>query len=169
MRSPAHGIKKKKRLLHCNKSYNFLIWYTRPSFNNLLPGLVYLTNMSRTTDCRPYEFIFDNYVTGHHVYKEVWDPFLGEELRCLREPENLHDTNAIKIMRCEDDDVIGHVPKRFTRACSYVLLGGGSIVAMVIGPRENNRNNGLEVPVTYRVKGPREKMLTAEALIKGRL
>ena len=95
--------------------------------------------MSRTTDCRPYEFIFDNYVTGHHVYKEVWDPFLGEELYCVRKIEN-YDTNTIQIVRRGDDDVVGHIPKQFSRACSLVLLGGESIVAMVTGPRENSFN-----------------------------
>ena len=30
-------------------------------------------------------------VRGHHIYKAVWSPFVGEELVCLKEDNNSHD------------------------------------------------------------------------------
>ena len=34
-------------------------------------------------------------VKGHHVYKAVWTPFLGEELSVQPEDHNDHDEHAI--------------------------------------------------------------------------
>ena len=36
-------------------------------------------------------FWFESCVRGHHIYKNVWNPSLGEELTCSREAENTQD------------------------------------------------------------------------------
>ena len=36
-------------------------------------------------------------VKGHHVYKAVWTPFLGEELSVQPEDHNDHDEHAIAV------------------------------------------------------------------------
>ena len=36
--------------------------------------------MARTNVCIPYVFEFQGYVTGHHVYKDIWTSTLGENL-----------------------------------------------------------------------------------------
>ena len=38
-------------------------------------------------------------VKGHHVYKAVWTPFLGEELSVQPEDHNDHDEHAIAVTR----------------------------------------------------------------------
>ena len=58
--------------------------------------------------------LFVNYVVrGHHVYKDVWTPFIGEELMVLREPENEYDCFAVAITL--DGSVVGRVPKELSR------------------------------------------------------
>ena len=49
--------------------------------------------------------------------------------------------------------------------CFYTLLAGGIIYAVVNGVRQNTRQNGLEVPMIYHVKGPREYTLKSETYI----
>ena len=45
-------------------------------------------------------------VKGHHVYKAVWTPFLGEELSVQPEDHNDHDEHAIAVTR--DGRTVGH-------------------------------------------------------------
>ncbi len=47
-----------------------------------------------------------------------------------------------------------------------MLLAGGKICVTVTGHRQNKRNNGLEVPCLYRIKGPRSRAIEAEGVIK---
>ena len=44
--------------------------------------------MARVADCTPRNMVFDDVITGYHVYIDVWDPILNEELVCEREPQN---------------------------------------------------------------------------------
>ena len=37
------------------------------------------------------EAIEESVVHGHHMYKEVWKPVIGQELPVLSEPNNNHD------------------------------------------------------------------------------
>ena len=53
--------------------------------------------MARAIDRRTYEFCFESFITGHHVYKEIWSPVLNKLLVCVREPENSSDKNAVKV------------------------------------------------------------------------
>lgn len=119
--------------------------------------------MARTVDSRPYQFSFESFVTGHHVYKESWTPVIGENIVFSREPTNEHDRNAVAA--CIDDEIVGHIPRNISKPCSYAILGGAKIDATVTGNRQNTRQNGLEVPVEYHVKGPRSRMLRAHAYI----
>ena len=108
--------------------------------------------MSRTTNIKPQTFQFQGFATGYHVYGDIWMPCLGEYLRCEREPDNQFDPNAIKIMKGEL--VVGHVSRQISKWCSYAILSGGRMHAVVSGSPQNKRRNGVEVPVTYHLKGP---------------
>ena len=119
--------------------------------------------MARTIDSRPYEFRFASFVTGHHVYKENWTPEIGEILDFARESTNEHDRYAVAA--CKYGEVVGHIPKSISKPCSYALLAGAQINATVTGARQNTRQNGLEVPVEYDVKGPRAHMVRAQTYI----
>ena len=48
-------------------------------------------------------------IHGHHVYKAVWTPVIGEELAVKPEVDNEHDDHAIVVMKL--GDVVGHVPR----------------------------------------------------------
>ena len=39
----------------------------------------------------------DKCVRGFHVYKDVWRPVIGEELRCQREEDNPRDPYAVTV------------------------------------------------------------------------
>ena len=38
-------------------------------------------------------------VKGHHIYKFVWTPVIGEELQTKLEQNNEHDRHAVAVMR----------------------------------------------------------------------
>lgn len=120
--------------------------------------------MARTIDSRPYEFSFTSFVTGHHVYKEVWTPVIGEKVRFCREPENPHDRYAVAAYK--DEKIVGHIPRTISKPCFFAILAGAKLKATVSGARQNTRNNGLEVPVKYFVKGPYEHMIKAQTYIR---
>ena len=67
--------------------------------------------MARTNVCLPYVSEFQSYVTGHHVYKDIWTPTLSEKLSTATETENHHDKYAVKVLK--ENEVIGHVPLLF--------------------------------------------------------
>ena len=50
-------------------------------------------------------FCLDSIVRGHHVYKTVWSPFLGEILTAIPEPEN----NAVCVKKGRK--IVGHVQR----------------------------------------------------------
>ena len=54
--------------------------------------------------CIPYTFQFESYVIGHHIYKEIWTPVIGEKLVTGLEPDNLK--HAVKVIN--DDKTVGH-------------------------------------------------------------
>ena len=35
-------------------------------------------------------------IRGYHVYREIWEAAVGEELMCAREPHNSHDRYVVK-------------------------------------------------------------------------
>ena len=49
------------------------------------------------------------WITGHHVYKDIWKPVVGETLICEMEPDNTKDQYAEKIT--SSGRVVGHVPR----------------------------------------------------------
>ena len=57
---------------------------------------------------------------GLHVYKEVWSPIVGEQLKCCYERNNCYDRYAItvtKCLRCRlGNSTVGHLPREISRA-----------------------------------------------------
>lgn len=83
---------------------------------------------------------------------------MGEVLVCVREPTNQNDRYAVALKK--NGEIVGHVPRNLSRPCCYGLLAGGEMYGRVIGVRGNTRDNGLEVPMTYTIKGPRANIQT---------
>ena len=85
-------------------------------------------------------------IRGHHVYKEIWTPTLGEILSCRRETDNFHDRFAVAVMK--GTDLVGHVPKKISTICS-LFLRSGTLRCKVSGSRQYSADldqGGLEVP-----------------------
>ena len=91
---------------------------------------------------------------GHHVYKDIWKPVLGEELDVSMEPNNIKDKYAVSVHQKGKSDVIAHLPlgrsaklaKKiyfFLRASSYNLCK-----AVVSAEKAVNQKDdlGMKVP-----------------------
>ena len=93
---------------------------------------------------------------------------MGEVLVCEREVGNQHDRYAVALKK--HGEIVGHVPQNLSRPCYYGMLAGCRMHGRVAGARGNTRDNGLEVPMVYTIKGPRstvEKIVTyVNALIQ---
>ena len=43
----------------------------------------------------------ESVIRGHHIYKSIWNPIIGEDLEVCREPDNVHDRRAVSYKRVE--------------------------------------------------------------------
>ena len=60
-----------------------------------------------------------SYVRGYHVYKDYWEPRIGETLLLRREPHNDRDRRAVAVMK--EQGIVGHVPQNFAPFLSSFL------------------------------------------------
>ena len=73
------------------------------------------------------------YIRGHHVYKEVWTPYVGEELSVKKETGNLYDAFAVAVEK--EGDVVGHLSQSISRNVSYFIShSGNNATCTVTGP-----------------------------------
>ena len=49
-------------------------------------------------------------VREYHIYQQLWDSAIGENLICRREPTNESDRYAVAVTK--DGTVIGHLPRK---------------------------------------------------------
>lgn len=89
-------------------------------------------------------------ITGHHVYKYVWSPYIGEALSVEQEKDNQYDKYAVSVKK--SGEIVGHVPRSFSKVLWLFLSHGGQINCKVTGKRK--KGNGLEVPCVYFYTGP---------------
>ncbi len=68
--------------------------------------------MARTTFITRF-FSLNSAVRGHHVYKRVWLPSIGEELETSAEEDNPNDSFAVAVIK--GSQVVGHVPWTYSR------------------------------------------------------
>ena len=115
-------------------------------------------------------FCQESVVRGHHIYKSVWTPFVGEILDTKREAGNNHDRHAVAVVR--DSCVVGHLPRQYSRVAWYFLQHGGKISCEITGRRrrDDTPGLGLVVPCLYKFEG-KEKLVVRlrEVVDKGRL
>ena len=74
------------------------------------------TSMEHSDHC------INSVVRGHHVYKDIWTPEIGEELTCRREVGNIHDLHAVAVI-C-GRNVVGHVPRTKSMPCNVFIRRG---------------------------------------------
>ena len=74
-------------------------------------------------------YVLESIVRGHHVYKRMWTPHLGEQLR-IQSEENENDPRAVAVLK--DRVVVGHLPREsalFTSAA----MPGDSLASSAVG------------------------------------
>ena len=91
-------------------------------------------------------FILESVVRGHHVYKEVWTPLVGEELDLEREHGNSYDHYATTVKW-----LLGMFPENSLKIFG---VSGGEIECEVTGRRRKGK--GLEVPCVYKLQGKKQ-------------
>ena len=60
----------------------------------------------------------------------------------------------------KDGNVVGHVPREKSRACSSFLINGGCITCEIVGHRKFGK--GLEVPCIYKLTGKEKAVQKAK-------
>ena len=68
---------------------------------------------------------FESTVRGHHVYKRMWTPLIGELLQTVAEAGNGHDRFAVAVEK--DDDVVGHVPREISKVAWFFIQHGREV------------------------------------------
>ena len=91
---------------------------------------------------RDFSFTFESVIRGHHIYKSVWTPFIGETLSLTIEDGNAEDPYAVAVMK--GTTIVGHTPHREMSRLSFFIQHDGTISAEVSGHRRFGC--GLEVP-----------------------
>ncbi len=100
-------------------------------------------------------------VRGYHVYKDIWDPYLGDDFTTKYQKNNPHDKYAIAVLPVDAKvaKIVGHLPMEISKECCFVLHGG-TIAGEVTGRRRKTIEpcGGMEIPceLTFRHT---EKML----------
>ena len=89
---------------------------------------------------------YDSFARGFHAYMDIWNPLIGEILKCKREPTKEVDKHAAAIMRSNS------FGKEFSSIFLMILLT--SIEVEVVDKRLNRGGGyGLEILVKYRFYG----------------
>ena len=75
-----------------------------------------------STDMKSEDFILlkERVIRSHHVFKDVWTPWLGEILRIGKEAGSAHNRRAVAVLQA-DGTIVGHVPREFSRVIWYFL------------------------------------------------
>ncbi len=81
------------------------------------------------------QFVVKCSVRGHHVYKRIWTPRVGESLGTFCEEDNEHDKYAVAVHRDSSATIVGHIPREITRTCHFFLKSKGEITGEVSGKR----------------------------------
>ena len=105
-------------------------------------------------------------VRGHHVFKSVWNPIIGQQLVCKRETNNPTDVYAVAVMR--GSTVVGHVPRKISAACARFLERKGTIQCTITGSRRSSEDlpqGGLEVPCTLKFQGEAKDVVKMRKLV----
>ena len=93
--------------------------------------------MASQCPCKSYEKA--SVVKGHHVYKVIWTPEVGEELPVDCEYSNEHAITVLKY-----GEIVSHLLGTILHVSWFFLRRGGHIVCRVTGKRRHD--DALEDP-----------------------
>ncbi len=76
------------------------------------------------------QFVLKYSVRGHHIYKRIWTPQVGERLETFCEEDNEHDKYAVAVhVNLENcATVVGHIPREMTRTATSSRTKGRQLV-----------------------------------------
>lgn len=97
----------------------------------------------------PSSIVKESVVRGHHLYKTVWTPVIGELLPLRAEDDNEHDDHAVAVVKA--GDVVGHVPRAISTVAWLFLKRGGNTTCRITEKRKVGV--GLEVLCVYTFSG----------------
>ena len=98
--------------------WRFLIWRLIITWHEcVLIKVDRLLNSAKTVAMETFQV--EKCVRGHHIYKDVWSPSLGEVLQCTRELDNTKDRYAVAVVR--RSTVVGHIPHKIAAASALFL------------------------------------------------
>ena len=64
----------------------------------------------------------ESWLTGHHIYKNVWTPKISEILTCMRERNNPNDHFYVAVYK--DTRIVGHIARKLAERFSGYLIDG---------------------------------------------
>ena len=98
--------------------WRFLIWRLIITWHECaLIKVDRLLNSVKTVAMETFQV--ESCVRGHHTYKDVWSPSLGEVLHSTREIENTKDRYAVAVVR--RSTVLCHIPRKIAAASALFL------------------------------------------------
>ena len=109
-----------------------------------------------------FSYEFRAAIRGFHVYRNIWQPYEDEKLRCDFEPDNMFDMFSIKVLG--GTGIVGHLPREISRPTKFLIDRGATISAKVCSiniRRSPLFQGGLEIPCLVNVSLPKT--------VKGRL
>ena len=68
-------------------------------------------------------------IHGHHIYKDIWTPFVGEILRLEQEAHTTADRFPVAVVK--DETVVGHVPREVSRLVWHFIEHDGTVTCEV--------------------------------------
>ena len=107
-------------------------------------------------------YCLESVICGHHIYKRMWTPVVGEKLPISLEEDNENDPRAVAVLNC--GVVVGHLPREKARTVWYFLKRGGSGTCEITGRRKKGK--GLEVPCVYTFSGPSKLLKKLESILQ---
>ena len=99
-------------------------------------------------------YCFENVLRGHHIYKIILIPSLGEILMVFPEPLNDHDRHAVCVKK--DNVIVGHVyTPRAGEDDGHFLMHGGQVSCEVTGRRKlGNGSKNVRDRLSGRMRSP---------------
>ena len=107
------------------------------------------------------QLLKESVIRGHHVYKDIWIPVIGQQLCVLSEHNNPHHKRAVAVYK--DGVIVGHVPRELSKTFWFFIKHDGKVECEVTGRRKCGK--GLEVPCIYKLKGSRSMIEKARQLL----
>ena len=107
---------------------------------------------------------------GYHIYSDIWEASVGEQLPCEREAGNGADPFAVAVKR--SGAVVGHIPRKISSVCSLFLRRNGAMKVEMIGGRRYSADlpqGGLEIPCTITFEGVEKDLKKVKRLISAAL